>query len=179
MKNKNSKKGFTLIELMVVVILIGVLSAIAIPSYFSNLETAKAREALDFIRHWQTARSLYAADTGNMPENKRESVPLLGLDSIMHHTSSGETSNFNHFDVCFSGDNSATCPDNGDPSVTLTRSNNLYAIFGTDNDIYCCYTAGDDRSEKVCRTLADSASQNEQGGILPSGRTCLKLGVND
>lgn len=179
MKNRNFNKGFTLIELMVVVLLIGILSAIAIPSYFSNLEVAKAREAVDFIRHWQTARSIYAAETGDIPTNKKETIPLLGLDSIEHWTSSGDASNFNHFDICFSGDNTALCPNTATASTTLTRNNNLYSIFGTDRDIYCCYTAGDERSEKVCGTLADNQSQTEQGGILPAGRTCLKLGAND
>ena len=40
-KNLKNKKGFSLVELMVVVAIMGVLSAIAIPSYSNYRKTAK------------------------------------------------------------------------------------------------------------------------------------------
>ena len=51
---KNNRKGFTLAELLIVVAIIGVLVAIAIPIFTSQLE--KSREAVDEAN----ARSLYA-----------------------------------------------------------------------------------------------------------------------
>ncbi|MGN8738493.1 type IV pilin protein [Bilifractor sp. HCP3S3_D3] len=53
-KLKNSKKGFTLAELLIVVAIIGVLVAISIPIFTAQLE--KAREATDEAN----IRSLYA-----------------------------------------------------------------------------------------------------------------------
>ncbi len=41
---KQSKKGFTLIELMVVIVIIGILAAIAIPKLFGMTAKAKASE---------------------------------------------------------------------------------------------------------------------------------------
>ena len=44
-KAKNSKKGFTLIEVMVVVAIIAILAAVAIPAYLSYKDNAKAEVA--------------------------------------------------------------------------------------------------------------------------------------
>ena len=54
MKKKNNKKGFTLAELLIVVAIIAVLTAIAIPVFSSQLE--KAREGTDLAN----IRSMYA-----------------------------------------------------------------------------------------------------------------------
>ncbi len=57
MKKTNNKKGFTLAELLVVVAIIAVLVAIAIPIFTSQLE--KAREATDLAN----IRAMYAECT--------------------------------------------------------------------------------------------------------------------
>ena len=40
-----SKKGFTMVELLVVLIILAILVAVAVPMYFANVRRARASEA--------------------------------------------------------------------------------------------------------------------------------------
>ena len=58
------QKGFTLIELMVVIVIIGILAALAIPKMLGVSNKAKAGEAPSVIANWETLQSAYAQETG-------------------------------------------------------------------------------------------------------------------
>lgn len=64
---KNNKKGFTLVELMVVVAIIGVLVAIAVPVYNNSQATAKKNACLSNIRIIEGAIEMYKAEEGSAP----------------------------------------------------------------------------------------------------------------
>src|SRR6267154_4126888 len=59
--------GFTLIELMMVVAIIGILAAIAIPAYQNYTIRAQVTEGMTLADGWKTAIAEYYANTGNMP----------------------------------------------------------------------------------------------------------------
>jgi prepilin-type N-terminal cleavage/methylation domain-containing protein len=63
-----NRKGFTLIELMIVVAIIGILAAIAIPMYTANVNKAKLQEATDTIGAIKDEVCNYVSDTGHMPD---------------------------------------------------------------------------------------------------------------
>ena len=64
---KQVQKGFTLIELMIVIAIIGILAAIAIPAYQNYTIRSQVTEGLTLGDGWKTAISEYYANTGNWP----------------------------------------------------------------------------------------------------------------
>ena len=57
-KNKQFKKGFTLIEMLVVVLIIGILAGIALPQYTNAVEKSKASEALIILKSLRDHQAL-------------------------------------------------------------------------------------------------------------------------
>jgi len=67
--HKNAAKGFTLIELMIVVAIIGILAAVALPAYSDYLTRARVSEVVLAASSGRTAVAEYAASTGMFPTN--------------------------------------------------------------------------------------------------------------
>ncbi len=59
---KKNQKGFTLIELMIVIAIIGILAAIAIPQFSAYRTRAYNSAALSDLRNCRTAMEAYYAD---------------------------------------------------------------------------------------------------------------------
>jgi type IV pilus assembly protein PilA len=64
---KQVQKGFTLIELMIVVAIIGILAAIAIPAYQNYTVRAQVTEGLNLADGWKTGIAEYYANAGSWP----------------------------------------------------------------------------------------------------------------
>jgi type IV pilus assembly protein PilA len=64
---KAVQKGFTLIELMIVVAIIGILAAIAIPAYQNYTIRAQVTEGLSLADGWKTSVAEFYAQQGSFP----------------------------------------------------------------------------------------------------------------
>ena len=66
---RQHSKGFTLLEVMIVVAIIGVLAAIAVPQYNVYVKKAKVSEAIALTHEVQAAMSQYYYKTRRFPAN--------------------------------------------------------------------------------------------------------------
>lgn len=73
---KLNKKGFTMIELLAVLVILVVIMAIAIPSVTSSIERSKQKEKDQKIKLIESAAELYI-DRYNCPNDGTVSIELL------------------------------------------------------------------------------------------------------
>jgi general secretion pathway protein G len=88
--SKSNKKGFTLIELMVVIAILALLGGIVAPKVIGRLRQAKPQKAKIDITQIETGLDMYAADNGQYPTTEQ------GLQALITKpTSPPEPMNFN------------------------------------------------------------------------------------
>jgi len=77
---QNVQKGFTLIELMIVVAIIGILAAIAIPAYTDYTIKSRASEGASLVGAAKTAMEVYWSENGSQYGPESATDPLIAAD---------------------------------------------------------------------------------------------------
>ncbi len=126
LKNMFNAKGFTLLELLVVVLIIGLLTSIAVPGYRKAVEKSKVADALTTMQAvaksehgWYLTNNSYTDDFANLD------ITLIDKDGVKAKDESFESANYT-FNLY-------------DDYIEAVRNNNEYSLFKfyEQGDVYC------------------------------------------
>lgn len=73
-----NQRGFTLLELMVVIVILGVLASLVIPNLMGNKDKADHQKAVSDLVSLENALDMYRLDNGRYPTSKQ------GLDALVN-----------------------------------------------------------------------------------------------
>jgi prepilin-type N-terminal cleavage/methylation domain-containing protein len=127
------EKGFTLIELMVVIVIIAILAAVALPNFMGATEKARESAVRSAMKTLQTAIEMYATDHSGTYTNRLEDVkPYLPGNAFPKSpaTNSAYSLGSNLFDGSTSGS-----PETSNPTTAQQ-----YAIVYTYDAVTNSYT---------------------------------------
>ncbi len=152
MKNN---KGFTLVELLVVVLIIGILAAMAMPAYFKAVERSRAAEADTLIGSVVNAQNRYKMKTGKYASSWKslDTAPQGALAGSTYCTKNGSDSSKtcgggNGFQIELVGTTASTGNKSGVKATRVGSGQYSYVIWkfyeSTENP-KCFGTAQDDK----------------------------------
>ncbi|MBO4699122.1 pilin [bacterium] len=166
------KKGFTLIELMIVIAIIGILAAVAIPMYSDYTKKSRTSEVATNLKEIVKMQILFSEDPngGGKKGSQNNGAYGTAFKSIGFKTSSN----------LFSSD--ATCETTTAGANTLTYACGSFYAFSTWSataaTITCTPTAGEFAYAQARNLSQVPNTENTLNAPGAWGQACMDLGFN-
>ena len=171
-----NKKGFTLLELLVVVLIIGILASIALPQYEMAVTKAKVASILPIMRRWKDALQEYKLQHGD--------YNVLG-DTAGEYLGVTWPSDWEYGTSNISCGNRTWCKNNyWECSISDEGTGYVYCTHQTDDWIFViniyqpddpdyeefrgkitCYARGDE-AHKICKALGGKLPEDEENEYI-------------
>ena len=176
-------EGFTLIELMVVLLIIAILLAIAIPTFLGARDTANSRGTQENLRNALTAEQTYWTNNQTFTSDASSIEAALAWESAAPTKGANDvyaiTYNWGTAAPVSSG-SAATTPNASSDSVLLegyAKDGNCYAIFATNNGT-TSFTAYYEATGACTTSLAQPTAKPTQANASSSYKTAPAWSLN-
>lgn len=143
LKHLKEEEGFTLVELIVVVMMIGILSSIAIPQFMTAADKAKQKEATGIVSALIKAATAYQTEYGVLPQDAEE------------------LSEYAKFQECTADEvadrGGAACRESGEDTVIGPVPLDATSFYTTSGNYFVEFTheGGDDEDEPLFQVKAN------------------------
>lgn len=114
MRKLMSKKGFTLVELMIVIVIMGILVAVAIPVYGAVTKNAEKKTCISNMRDMKST-----ASTWQMQGNNGDQFTFTGSTVLTTEAT---------YTALFEGGDLPSCPSDGTYTVKITNNDPGYTV---------------------------------------------------
>ena len=169
-KIKNVKQGFTLLELLVVVLIIGILASIALPQYQMAVTKAKVASILPIMRRWKDALYEYKLQHGDYKETDGS---ILGAtwpsdwkqDNGVTPCGDNNDCKNDYWNHCIASEEAMgeVCCLNDNFSICMFQADTPDCEICPDK-IIC--TADNDEGHKVCKALGGKLAEEDGGEYI-------------
>ena len=140
--DKQTNEGFSLAELMLAISIVGILSTVALPKYYGQVNRSRQNEAVSTVARIQTAIATYADEFGVLPTGWAD---LNDTSAVM--TIDGPATSNNFQAITLAG---------GYYDVAIINTNNLFTITATRDE-------APNLNIIACVNLSNGASRINQG----------------
>ncbi len=181
------EEGFTLVELIVVVMMIGILSSIAIPQFMSAADKAKQKEASAIVASMVKSATAYNTEYGALPSNMGEMSEYARFQKCTadNVATEGGSACKSETPVAVADSDTTFFSTSGHYNITMTRTNEntvlkiralpnggAYATNGS--GVTGCYNP----AQGVSQVKEMSSKSADRGATNVPGLTSITCGAN-